>query len=520
MEAWKLALIRILVSMGAIGVLIAGWLSIQLPVPAQRVPLLAQLATPYRSDRYAELTTLDCLQLREDAYGSLYSPIREIKESQFLIVQGHNAKAGDELVQGTLRTKITSVVGEDFFGQGWVTVENPTGFVIGEAFSPHYDRVDPKWGSNFDSMMDGYAAHIKAQPVGERGIHMWHCETSGFVHPDDTLLYHRKDRFPTLKEKPSLWSTYGIEVTRNKVSDMMAALKVRGVELDYFHTSNEHGWSNWVMSGEQVDAIFQDPRFAPLQLQVPWLTAQGVKFFWLQDNGHSGREHVGEFNRLMTKVTASTFYQGLYKPVIDAYPKVKISDYAKFQIAEAYPSFDYNGWVQNLGDGKTDLPGSASDLNYLGCGQLCTNGMPGVGEFPPTPWNRLILSLNQARGIYLSNPEKPFHPVLASKAWEGFSGVSVYEEHLMHLYAGGVDAFVFWNPVDISNEEQHRTIENVIIAADKYLGFSDRKTLITSSIDWKTERIETCSMANRKKVCRVTLKDQLPGFWTLDGVKE
>lgn len=393
------------------------------------------------------------------------------------------------------------------------------------------DSPNPQWLPNVGEVLDRYAARVMAHPPGKRALWEWHLANSGYLNPRWNVIHHSEDGCKNAAGEFVMYTDFngrrrpyscpffenGIKASRAKWTFLMQELKKRGVEFDYFSTENEVGFVNWGISPEGLRAIENDPRWPALatELGLPLDLTNTI-------GGLQNREMVTRFNHQISKRVYEAFHKGMWEPIFEAYPhlKTKSSDYAKFEVLPPWRSFDPNSWPMHLHTEPKSpyLFTQGSDLNYLSCGQLCQYEWlaPEIQPFPNTPWNTLILSLNQARAIVLSNPEDTFWPFIAPKTFT--QNHPLYKEHILHLYLGGATGLVFWNPQEYTGVEDWRILTEALEEADPMAGFSDRKTLINAQIDWHAEEIETCALANEKHVCRLTKKDGT-GTWVFKEKK-
>lgn len=417
---------------------------------------------------------------------------------------------------------------------------------------------------NSKDVLDALAKRIMAQPKGRRAFFEWHFADSPYVNPEFNLIHHsgnaclNKDGKPTMyvdfnnRSRPMIcpWFDAGIKASSAKWTFLMTELKNRGVDLDYFTTENEQGYSPWSFVSGQAEAIDADPRSDEIKKKLGITSiAETMNFF----------AHRDDFIKMAEEMYSRgyvAFVEGMYKPILAVYPNVQISDYAKFFIGSKLPNgkplhvWDINGWPQwndTLTQGQ--MVSNGTDLNYLGGGAFVTyqHGNAETGPLEDTPWQAFVGSLNQARAISISNPNKPFWPYMAQQSWITWSPKELYQEHWRHL-ALMVTGFVFWGPgvdrtqracdaqftapktctadelvVWIKTQDgieasDVKILSDLFAEVDPLLSFADRKPLVDQLIGWQDKSITTCANANKKKVCRVTQSDGT-GIWTVDGIQ-
>lgn len=394
------------------------------------------------------------------------------------------------------------------------------------------DDPDPKYYPNVAQTLDQYAAAIKAQPKGRHTIFPWHLESSPYINTYNTLILHHDNGCKKSDGSYVMWSDWwgrertltcpwfegGVPGTYKKFKYIFSELKKRGVTIDYFSTENEVGFVSWTMVAGQADAIQNDPRFPELEAELGFHNfADAMDRWWATAEN---RAHMIKANNVLMNRVYKAFYNSMYKALREEFPSARVSDYAKYYTSSNFRTFDLNGWQEwNELPPIAELFTNGSDLQYLGCAQQCANdNVPEMSPFPNTLWNTFLKSLNEARAIRLSNPVgKGFWPYLAPKSFEG--NHPYYSEHLMHLALtfNVFDGYVFWNPDPDTTRADFDTITAAMKEIDPKLGYADRKVLTDKLIGWHDTAIESCAMANKKKICRHT--EPTKAWWIIDGVK-
>lgn len=372
-----------------------------------------------------------------------------------------------------------------------------------------YGEGEPKLREDWSAQLDAYAQKLMAQPKNKRCSFEWHLADSAWVNPRFDLIHHPgnacKDKdgnIPTYvdfnnRTRPMIcpWFDEGIKASREKWHFIMSELKKRNVEIDYFSTENEQSYTPWAFVPGQAEAIDNDPRSNEFR------TAIGVSSIATTMNFFDHREDFIKLNNEGVARGYQAFVDGMYKPILEIYPKIQISDYAKFYISEKFTDVkDPNGWP--LGNDKIKTISNGSDLNYL-------------GPASRSPWVNFIDSLNQARAIVLSNPGKPFWPYMAEASWMTWTTPELYKEHWRHL-ALMATGFAFWGPSP--NQDDIQIVLDIFNELDPKLSWSDRSHLVTELIDWNAEEIKTCGKSNSKIICRVTSKSG-NGYWATNDIK-
>lgn len=386
-----------------------------------------------------------------------------------------------------------------------------------------YGEGELKWRADFDEQIKNLANRLNKHKKGERALFEWHIVSSSWVNPSASLLWHRengcRNKDGTLTEYTDFnnrkrpyacpWLEVGVKASAEKWTKIMKALKKAGAKIDYFTTENEASFTPWGFVPGQAQAIQDDPRFPKLAEEL------GYKNLVEATNFFNEREKYITMLKLFNDKTLNAFLEGVYEPIWAVYPNLRTasSDYAKYSVGN-HLVFDINGWELNRVLGPNPLPMSGTDLNYLSCAGLCArNGNEVTGPFPPTDWNQFILAMNQARAIVLANPESGFWPYIGP---ESFNQNVYYKELVIHsaLLMNKNSGFVYWNPQEATTLEDFMSLKSIVDELDPYLSYTDRKSLVSELIPWQAEKIETCAVAKRKKVCRVVTKGQ-PGVWTV-----
>lgn len=379
-----------------------------------------------------------------------------------------------------------------------------------------YTNGEPKWADNISSQMDELAKLIMSKPKGQRALMEWHCASSAWINPKDTLLYHpldgTKETYEDFNHRvrpfPYPEFSFGIKTTIEKFTFLFSELKKRGVEIDYFSSENEQILTPWAFQPGQAKAYELDSRFSLLAKELGFSDLQAAMDF------RARREDFNTISRVLYYKSLEAFLVGMYQPIWSIYPELKdrTSDYAKFSVGE-FRVYEPNGWELWKSQPKNPLPMHGSDLNYLGCSGLCIrNGNEETGPFPNTPWNTFILSLNQARGIVLANKNDGFWAFLGPYSYENKH--PCYQEHIKHvaLLMNQKSGFVFWNPDPSTTVEDYAEINSAMKEVDARLGFSDRRTVETELIPWQAKQVKTCAYVKGATVCRIT-KDKCVGEW-------
>lgn len=385
-----------------------------------------------------------------------------------------------------------------------------------DAYGSGEIKLRPDWSEQLDI----YAKNIMAQPKGKRVMFEWHIADSKWVNPEFNLIHHpqnaclNKDGQPTMytdfnhRERPLIcpWFEGGVQASYAKWKFLMTELKKRGTEIDYFSTENEQGFTPWAFVPGQAEAIDADPRSKDLKALLSISSfAEAMNFF-------NHREDFIKMNEYFNYLAYKAFVDGMYKPILEIYPKIQISDYAKMYIDPKYNVLETNGWPMSNRYLKTkDMVSNGTDLFYLSGGAFLSSqhGNAETGPLENTPWNAFKMSLNQARAILLSSPKKPFWPTIAQQSWITWSTEQLYREHLIHLSLMAT-GFVFWGPTPTQTD--YKIFSDVLAEVDLLLSWSDRKPQITELIPWQANEVKTCGLANKTKVCRVTREDGT-GFW-------
>ncbi len=386
-----------------------------------------------------------------------------------------------------------------------------------------YDtNPDFKVSPNVDQTFDQFCKKIASQPKGRRIFFPWHIENSAYANPYLTLLSHwdngiqdEKNNYVmytdfTGKVRPMMspWFDMGIKASEAKWNFILDQMKKRpDCVPDYFSTENEASMSYWIFVPGQIEALDRDPRIAE------FLKAADIPSIAYASDFGSHREAFLRMQDEFSLRAYKAFVEGMYKPIMNAFPDIQIVDYAKFYISPKYEQWDQHNWpLSSLKLTPELMVSNASDLNYQYMSPYV--GVPEQGNFPVTPYNGFLMSLNQARAIMLSNPTKPFWAYMANRSYLTYSTDAFYLEHFRHLSLM-VNGFVFWNA---GTKEDWDMVNKVFAEIDPLVGFSDRKSAVEDLISWQAPQIETCGIANRKKVCRTTMPNG-SGFWTVDGKK-
>ena len=389
-----------------------------------------------------------------------------------------------------------------------------------DVYADAYGEGEIKLLDNYKTALDAFSKKIMSHPVGKRCMLEWHIIDSPYVNPAFNLIHHSGNACRDSagaetyykdfngRSRPIIcpWFEAGIKASAEKWLFIMQELKNRGTEIDYFSTENEQGFSVWSFVPGQAAAIDSDPRSAALikKLNIKSV-AETMNFF-------AHRDDFINLNNEMNAMSYRAFVAGVYKPILAIYPKIQISDYAKFYISPKFNTWETNGWpMQNSALTTDDMVSNGTDLFYLGGGAFLSSqhGNVDTGTLENTPWQAFIMSLNQAYAIRLSNPDKPFWPSMAQASWITWSTPELYKEHWRHL-ALLVDGFVMWGPTP--NSDDYKILLDIFKEVDPILSFSDRNAQITKLIDWHAKDVRTCATANRKTVCRVTDSSGL-GRW-------
>jgi hypothetical protein len=375
-----------------------------------------------------------------------------------------------------------------------------------------YSQTLTPYKSTHKQYLKSLAASVMSDPAGERTLMDWHLFSSGYVCPYDTIQRQPADaiKLPdgTLTTMPSIWLKEGARFTKEKLTYIFGLLKSYGLELDYYTTQHEWSLTAWNMNWDHMVSLEKDPRWKAWSKRLGFNTLDGVRNFWLSEEN---RRQMSKFNAELSYSTAEYLQKGLYSVLKKFWPRIKITDYAHFYIHPKQECYDINGWPMNTMTHGNPYPGACSDINYMSMNQFAWTAPAHIAPFANTPWNRFVMSLNQARAIKNSNKTKPFHPEFAGfkqmKDWN-LADEKIYREHIFHAAITGADALQFW----MIQAGDFSILKPILDELDQMIGGYTIKPVEQYPIEWHPEAMITQAKVGKKILTRITKQD-FTGQW-------
>lgn len=263
--------------------------------------------------------------------------------------------------------------------------------------------------------------------------------------------------------------------------------------------------SYWICVEEgHAEAVINDPR-------APKIAAMA---------GIKDLSHICDFsNPESAKITNALFQVErnylieIEKRIHALMPNVQVSNfYWMDTIGKTHPG-DHNCSMEFEGGNLIGLGAQGPEVYGVTSPEGCVQpGMVNGQVFHKTPFDELKLQLNDILNGVEAAPDKPLHPWYSPQNFYGvIGGVNNpwYKETIIHSLMMNTQVILFWNPhwphvseEDLARDDQH--FSDIVDEVNSYIGYVDRKSLAVKMIPWDSLTVETCVMANRKKVCRIT----------------
>jgi hypothetical protein len=185
------------------------------------------------------------------------------------------------------------------------------------------------------------------------------------------------------------------------------------------------------------------------------------------------------WDRSMDALHAQVLNEAFYKPTLDIFSNIKVSNYESDNIENNNYVYDSNGHIKRtkyyVGDANSPVMyGSWMSPSVYGIyandtTKLVRTNYGATIQFDNTAWNQFLILVNNIRSIKRSSPNFPIRPWIASIDFTGDSAYNpkwktdgtvssnisegLYWESIRHFCLTGTQMFNYWNTSDNTPEK-------------------------------------------------------------------
>jgi hypothetical protein len=380
------------------------------------------------------------------------------------------------------------------------------------------------WGASWRPAGD-VARDALRQPAGQRSMLLIGDIVDGMArHPDDVCMAMVDGRL-TPTEFMSPWLTNGIEATRRKVHDYLAAFVSAGGSVDAVVMDNEVTIvaGHFLANGDRHwEAIMADPRFPQLEAELGFSDLRQIRW---------GNPEYVRFNQVMGAWFDAALDAAVYQTVREFFPSAQFSNYDSFKCSDQFAFPEISGFREVR---DSHGLGSHDCRPYYGrvTAQMQETAFDDRNKIGFSPFGSLLFETMAIRGLSNSS-DRPNHAWVAARSWTGDEGWAPtplarsthWDELVLQLAMHEVDEFLYWTNVGLAylvydnnpnimprNEanntvEDQRALNGLLRELNEVLGPDAAERVMTGLPDWDDRVIATGRTVGNEVVWRLSFPD-------------
>jgi peptidoglycan hydrolase-like protein with peptidoglycan-binding domain len=245
------------------------------------------------------------------------------------------------------------------------------------------------------------------------------------------------------------------------------------------------------------EAIDQDPRGLPPGFPFPDLTNSVCT-----QSNPAWEDNRYIYDAWLYDRQAQISHDEVYKPIKQAFPNVKMTDYNFNHWDSSYPVPHGLYPAYKAGDGAHvgthQAPAAYGEFPGGSSAQFSYAGLP--SNYDETPFNAFRLHTNYIRAAALSD-NAPLGPYIAHQTYPDspMHTSDMYKEMIIHIGMTNTDYFDFFG-----NSSSHNLIDKLLGELELMIGYEDTEMLVDDIVDWDQEYVYTGVVVGDYNVWRFT----------------